>query len=103
MLPGKLSTSLEQGLGWDDELCEGAVGSRIGLDEGGEDLSMFREIPEKGIAAPPPHYLHCFYWEAQQQVEEGGSYPNPMALQQVQASQPSGDGQPFDESCFGEG
>ena len=41
----------------------------IGLNEQSENLGMFPEIAEEGIAAPAAHNLHCFDGQPMKQVE----------------------------------
>ena len=75
----------------------------IGLDERGEDLGMFSEVGQEGIATPASHNLHGFQGEAEEEIKKGGTNADTMALEGFEACQPSGRGKAFDEGWFGEG
>ena len=52
----------------------------ICLNEWSEDLGMLSEVPQESITAPPSHDLHHFDRHATEEVEEGGSNADAVAL-----------------------
>ena len=53
----------------------------VSLDEGGEDLGVFPEVPHKSVTTPMSHDLHCLYRHAAKQIEESGANTNSMSLE----------------------
>jgi hypothetical protein len=72
--------SPEERLSWDDEVREGLMDLRIGLNQRGENLSMLSKVAQESITAPPPHDLHRFYGHATKEVEEGGANSDAVTL-----------------------
>ena len=80
---------MKEGLGRDDELREGLMHLRIGLDERSEDLGMLPEVTQEGVTALVTHDLHRLDWHATKQVEQSSANSYTMPLKWFLAGLPS--------------
>ena len=95
--------TLQQQLGGKNELRKGLVCVRASLDKRSEYLCVFVKILEEGVTAPLAHGFHCLHRYPFQQIKQGSSNPDAMALQWFEISGMSSRCEVLDESTLGEG
>ena len=71
--------------GWHHQMSKGVVHCRGCLYLWGEDLRMFPEVQDERVAGPMPLHLHDIERDAPQEIFEGGSNLDSMALQGLQS------------------
>ena len=70
--------------GWHHQTSKGIVHCRGCLYVWGKDLRVFPEVQDERVAGPTPLHLHDIERDAPQEIFEGGSNPDSMALQGLQ-------------------